>query len=86
MSQNQRYGRSDYQYKEFGTDDLYKKVTETRKADTEAWNNSIKATGYTNNTLPEVFEKMELQQLQFHIGQELWEQTEFLELRQQKFR
>ena len=29
MLQNQSYGRSDYQYKDFGLEDLYKKVTET---------------------------------------------------------
>ncbi len=33
MSQNQSYGRSDYQYKEFGSEALYKKVTENRKAE-----------------------------------------------------
>ncbi|WP_333663429.1 M20/M25/M40 family metallo-hydrolase [Chishuiella changwenlii] len=57
ITQNQRYGRSDYQYKEFGREELYKKVTETRKAEAEAWANSIKLTGYTNNTLPEVLEQ-----------------------------
>ncbi|MFV0225352.1 M20/M25/M40 family metallo-hydrolase [Empedobacter falsenii] len=57
MSQNQSYGRSDYQYKEFGSEALYKKVTENRKAEAEAWSNSIKVTGFNNNTLPEVLEK-----------------------------
>ncbi len=57
MSQNQRYGRSDYQYKEFGTEELYDKVTKTRKAETDAWANSIKVTGYNNNTLPVVLEE-----------------------------
>lgn len=57
MSQNQRYGRSDYQYKEFGTEELYDKVTTQRKADNDAWANSIKVTGHNNNTLPVVLEQ-----------------------------
>ena len=57
MSQNQRFGRSDYQYKEFGTEELYDKVTKERKAENEAWANSVKATGLNNNTLPKVLEE-----------------------------
>jgi len=57
ISQNQRYGRSDYQYKDFAKEDLYKKISQTKKTEAEAWANSIKVTGYTNNTLPEVLEK-----------------------------
>ena len=57
MAQNQRYGRSDYQYKEYGTEELYDKVTKQRKADNDAWANSIKLTGYNANTLPVVLEE-----------------------------
>lgn len=56
MSQNQRFGRSDYQYKEFGTEELYDKVSKQRKAENDIWVNSIKVTGYNMNTLPKVLE------------------------------
>ena len=57
MSPNQKFGRSDYQYKEYGTEELYDKVTKERKAENEAWANSMKATGLNNNTLPKALEE-----------------------------
>ncbi len=57
MAQNQKFGRSDYQYKEFGTTELYEKVQKEREADNKAWDASMKVTGYNANTLPEALEK-----------------------------
>src|SRR5690606_11810417 len=57
ITQNQDYGRSDYQYKEFGTEETYKKITDQKKSDAEAWKKSMELTGYTNNTLPAFLEE-----------------------------
>ena len=57
MSQNQKHGRSDYQYKEYGTEELYENITAEKKKANDDWANSIKATGYNNNTLPAVLEE-----------------------------
>ena len=52
ISQNQNYGRSDYQYKEFATEASYQKITEEKKIQSEAWKKSMDLTGYNTNTLP----------------------------------
>lgn len=57
ISQNQDYGRSDYQYKEFGTEETYKKITEQKKSASDAWKKSMELTGYNNNTLPGFLEE-----------------------------
>jgi carboxypeptidase Q len=57
MSQNQNYGRSDYQYKEFATEESYSKITEEKKNAADAWKKSMEFTGFTNNTLPLELEK-----------------------------
>lgn len=56
MSMMQQFGRSDYQYKEFATPELYEKITKEKAAATAAWNKSISISGYSSNTLPELFE------------------------------
>lgn len=56
MSQRQDYGRSDYQYKDFGTEETYAKITEEKKAAADNWRKSIEKTGYNNNTLPGILE------------------------------
>lgn len=57
MSQKQNYGRSDYQYKEFGTEETYKKITEEKKTESDVWKKSLDLTGYNNNTLPLLLEE-----------------------------
>lgn len=57
MSQLQNYGRSDYQYKEFATEESYAKITEEKKQAADAWKKSLEFTGFNNNTLPLELEK-----------------------------
>ena len=57
MSMNQPTGRPDYNWEEFGTKESFEKMKAERTAQTEAWTNRIKKTGYNNNTLPVALEK-----------------------------
>lgn len=57
ISQHQNYGRSDYQYKEFGTEETYTKITDEKKIQSDAWKKSMEFTGYNNNTLPAYLEE-----------------------------
>ena len=56
ISPKQDYGRSDYQYKEFGTETSLKKITEEKKSNAQAWKNSLELIGYNANTLPAYLE------------------------------
>ncbi len=57
ISMNQSTGRPDYNWEEFGTKESFEKMKTERTAQTEAWTNRIKKTGYNNNTLPAALEK-----------------------------
>lgn len=57
MSQKQEFGRSDYQYKEYGTEETYQKIKQENKASSEAWKKSLETTGYNQNSLPLVLEE-----------------------------
>lgn len=51
VSQYQSSGRPEYNWKEFATPESFEKMQKESKADSEAWQNSIKATGETSRTL-----------------------------------
>lgn len=57
MSMKQPTGRPDYNWEEFGTKESVEKMKADRTAQTEAWTNRIKKTGYTTKTLPVALEK-----------------------------
>lgn len=57
IDQYQRWGRPDFQMKEFATEEDYEEIVKQRKIDTDNYNELIKNTGYTKNELPGVFEK-----------------------------
>lgn len=57
ISMNQPTGRPDYNWTEFGTKESIDKMKTARTAQTEAWANRIKKTGYTTRTLPPMLEK-----------------------------
>lgn len=56
IDQYQRWGRPDYQMKEFATEEDYQMIKDQRKADEDAYKELIKNTGYSKNELPTVFE------------------------------
>jgi len=56
ISMCQPTGRPDDNWKEFGLKESIDKMTEDRKAQTAAWANRIKKTGYTSRTLPVALE------------------------------
>ena len=56
-SMNQPTGRPDYNWEEFGTKESVEKMKMARTAQTDAWTDRIKKTGYTNKTLPGALEK-----------------------------
>ena len=56
IDQYQRWGRPDYQMKEFATSEAYEKIKEQRAKDTEAYNIMIKNTGYSKKELPGILE------------------------------
>ena len=51
VSQYQPSGRPEYNWKEFATPESFEKMQNESKAASEAWQNSIKATGETSRTL-----------------------------------
>ena len=57
VSMCQPTGRSDDNWDHFGTPASIQKIRDERKAETEAWTNRIKRTGYTNKTLPVALER-----------------------------
>ena len=57
ISMNQPTGRPDYNWKEFATKESFDKMTKDRTAQTTAWTNRIKKTGYSNRMLPIILEK-----------------------------
>lgn len=57
MSPKQDFGRSDYQYKEFATEETYQKITKAKKNASDTWRKSMEFTGFTQNTLPLELEK-----------------------------
>ncbi|WP_245975109.1 M20/M25/M40 family metallo-hydrolase [Deminuibacter soli] len=57
VSMCQPTGRPDYNWQEFATKESFEKMKKDRTAQTEAWANRIKKTGYTSKTLPLVLEK-----------------------------
>jgi len=57
VSMLQPTGRPDYNWQEFATKESFDKMKKDRAAQTEAWANRIKKTGYTSRTLPLVLEK-----------------------------
>ena len=56
VSMCQPTGRRDYNWQEFATKESFEKMRKERTAQTEAWAQRIKKTGYTNRTLPVVLE------------------------------
>lgn len=56
IDQYQRWGRPDYQMKEFATEEDYQQIKDQRKADEDAYKELIKNTGHSKNELPTVFE------------------------------
>jgi carboxypeptidase Q len=57
ISMNQPTGRPDYNWEEFGTKESFEKMKAMRAAQTDAWNERIKKTGYNSRTLPVALEK-----------------------------
>src|SRR5690606_6335019 len=57
MSQYNKFGRSEYQYKEFAPEKDYLAIKEEIKATNDAWKKSLEITGFTQNTLPLELEK-----------------------------
>jgi hypothetical protein len=57
ISMNQPTGRPDYNWEEFGTKESFEKMKAARTAQTDAWTERIKKTGYTTRTLPAALEK-----------------------------
>ncbi len=57
VSMLQPTGRPDYNWQEFATKESFEKMKKDRTAQTDAWAKRIKATGYTNRTLPAALEK-----------------------------
>jgi carboxypeptidase Q len=57
ISMNQPTGRPDYNLDEFGTKEFVEKIKSARTAQTDAWANRIRKTGYTTKTLPAGLEK-----------------------------
>ncbi len=57
ISMEQPTGRPEYNWKEFATEESLKKMQETRKTETDAWNQRIRNTGHTSRTLPVALEK-----------------------------
>ncbi len=57
ISMNQATGRPDYNWEEFATKESFEKMKAARTAQTEAWTNQMKKTGYTGRTLPAALEK-----------------------------
>ena len=57
ISMSQPTGRPDYNWEEFGTKESFEKMKTARTAQTDAWTERIKKTGYNNNTLPVALEK-----------------------------
>lgn len=57
MSQYNKFGRSEYQYKEFAPEKDYLAIKEEIKAANDAWKKSLEITGFTQNTLPLELEK-----------------------------
>lgn len=57
ISMNQPTGRPDYNWQEFGTKESFGKMKTARDAQTEAWSNRLKKSGYTARTLPVALEK-----------------------------
>ncbi|RVT97284.1 M20/M25/M40 family metallo-hydrolase [Mucilaginibacter limnophilus] len=57
ISMMQPTGRPDYNWKEFATPESFEKMKKDRTTQTDAWQNRIKNTGYTNRTLPPALEK-----------------------------
>lgn len=56
IDQYQRWGRPDYQMKEFATEEDYQMIKDQRKADEDAYKELIKNTGHSKNELATVFE------------------------------
>ncbi len=57
VSMNQPTGRPDYNWQEFATKESFDKMKKDRTAQTTAWTNRIKKTGYSNRMLPIILEK-----------------------------
>ncbi|NOT76221.1 MAG: M20/M25/M40 family metallo-hydrolase [Cyclobacteriaceae bacterium] len=57
VSMSQPTGRPDYNWEEFGTKESVEKMKKDRTAQTEAWTNRIKKTGYSARNLPSALEK-----------------------------
>lgn len=57
ISMEQPTGRSDANWKEFGTESSIKKMNDERDALSKAWNNRLKKAGYSSRTLPIALEK-----------------------------
>ncbi len=57
ISMEQPTGRSDANWKEFGTENSVKQMNHDRDSLSRAWNNRVRKSGYTSRTLPSVLEK-----------------------------
>lgn len=58
ISMNQPTGRSDANWQEFATTASFEKMKAERQAQTDAWANRIKKTGYTTRTLPRALDSI----------------------------
>jgi carboxypeptidase Q len=56
ISMHQPTGRPDYNWQEYATKESFEKMKAARTAQTEAWRNRVKKTGYTSRTLPVALE------------------------------
>lgn len=57
VSMNQPTGRPDYNWKEFAKEESFEKMKAERTAQTKAWTERIRKTGYNTRTLPVALEK-----------------------------
>jgi hypothetical protein len=57
VSMPQPTGRPDYNWEEFATPESYEKMKKDRDAQTEAWQQKIRATGHTSRNINEALEK-----------------------------
>src|SRR4051812_11297516 len=58
ISMNQPTGRPDYNWQEFGTKESFDKMKKDRLAQTDAWRERIRKTGYTTRTLPRALDSI----------------------------
>ena len=60
-------GRPDYNWEEFATPESFEKMKAEREAQTAAWNENLRRTGYTTRTLNKALEAADLEELKLKL-------------------